>query len=396
MQQAVLGGVQDHLVEALVHKASEHSCLYLGDLGDRIILRLLDARRRLAKLLSRLTLVPNLWLSFNGVVRGNTMHRGVLVPVLQAALPTLTNLLGLDLSCNNLGYLGGKGLDALGQKGADNREYMHRMVGAMASITTNLRKLDLSGNSIGTMGMQALGLASFTKLRDLKLSGNLLGGVGEIGGVGGVAPGARILAEALPPMARLRSLHLNHNQLGEDAMRLLAPALASLKHLWHLNLKNNQLKAEGVAMLQGVLPSLPALRELDLRQNQLGAGVPLVARAIPFMTDLTVLRLSFNDFGADGLQALSEPLLLLTKIRELHLDAPDSPTLVNWEVAVGLDIQDYVLQRGWRVTLRVVWHTWKVRRRQVAFAMGAEERLGEYSIVRCLDAEMVRMVSRQQ
>ena len=356
----------DHLVATLVNKATQE-----GDL--RLIgptqggFPLLEGGYVLEKVLSQLTHLKNIGVSLQRVTRTQTVYEQLdvncLVNVLHATLPTLTNIHSLRLQSNNIGY------DAA------------KTVGVALSSCTKLLHLDLSNNQLGTMGVQALGLASFPHLRDLCLDGNQL-----------QAPAARLLAEALPGMTRLFSLSLTDNQLGVDGIRLLAPALTSMNGLVVVRLKRNQLMAEGVQVLQGVLPLVRNLRLLDLSENQLGAGASLVARALPFMSDIGTLRLSGNDFGAHGLQALAQPLLSLTRMTSLVMCAPDSPTHVDWQVAAGMQIPNNRLEAGWIQTLQVVWDVWMRHKRSVAFAMGLHGRLGQRTHVRCLDDELLHMV----
>jgi hypothetical protein len=351
------------MVESFVHDATVRKRLYIRGFEDGL-LRLFELGPLLCleEVISRLGGVRKLSVRLCGVTQTEE-DCDDLIDVLQATLPTLTNLTALELTQNNL------------------RVEQTQRLGGVVSFSTKLLKLELSRNRIETTGVQAMGLASLVNLWDLSLDGNQLD-----------TAAAGVLAEALPSLTRLVYLRLKDNQLGVDGMKLLAPALPPLQNLRSFNLRNNQLTGEGVQALQGYLPLLPNLRLLNLSENRLGEQVELLAGALPFMSKITHLFLWKNHFGPHGVRVLAKPLLLtdLTSVKMGYPGSPDSPSDVDWQLLVeGLDIPNHHLERGWNATLEFAREH---RSRLVAIVMGKHKRLGARSYLHRLEEELLRVI----
>lgn len=195
---------------------------------------------------------------------------------LGAALACLPRLQHLELSSQPLGPRGTAAL-SLG-----------------LSTLTALESLRLADAGIGTGALAlAPAMALLTCLLDLDLSGGAL-----------YAPTTmHALSQALPRLARLRTLNLARNAMPPAAAAALAAALPHLPHLTALDLSFNSLRVEGLQALAFAFAAMPSLRELLLANCEGHGGGAVVAallRACKATTPLARLDVSGNCFGRAG------------------------------------------------------------------------------------------------
>jgi uncharacterized protein (TIGR02996 family) len=127
-------------------------------------------------------------------------------------------------------------------------------------------------------------------------------------------------ALALPQMARIRALTVNHKDppagFGDAVAEAIAvaPSLVSLRtlHLYRLNLK-----AQGAAAIAGC-PALATLEELSLHANPLGSKGAVALAASPHLRRLRLLNLEVCDIGPGGAKALAGSPVLAS-VRQLKL-----------------------------------------------------------------------------
>jgi uncharacterized protein (TIGR02996 family) len=233
--------------------------------------------------------------------------------VAMAALPQLSGVRELDLSCNDIGAAGVAALVArpdLGHLrvldlGCNNLRNEGAKALASSKSLTGLSELYLNGNRMGAEGLAAVaGWPCLAQVTALRLYGNYFG-----------PEGIAALA-ASPHLGNLTQLHLTADDNGARAPQLGpyqigpkgAAALAAstrLPRLAILNLSHNAIGPEGARAL-AASRTLTALVELDLSQNGLGdAGAVALAKSRR-MARLTHLDLRFNQIGDCGAKALAE------------------------------------------------------------------------------------------
>ena len=247
----------------------------------------------------------------------NVLNKRASIKVLNLALNKINetmelsfpnSLQSLDLSVNNIGGEGAKGLNLPTVLQFLNLSYsLIDTKGAKGlNLPARLQSLDLSLNSIGDEGAKVLQLPA--SLTDLDLSVNNIGDEG---------------AQRLQFPSMLRNLNLSKNNIGaEGAKGLQLPSMLTFLDLYQnnmgaagvsglqlppslksLSLGNNNIGAEGAKELQ--LPS--TLQSLDLSLNSIGDEG---AKMLQLPASLTDLDLTDNDIGAEGAKGLQLPLLL--------------------------------------------------------------------------------------
>ena len=234
----------------------------------------------LAPAIESLTSLQHLDISHAGLDYGAGIQQPI--PSDFLGLKSLSNLLSLNLSGNNLGAGGASQLaqaithcsklthlnlsgDSLSDVG------IAIMAPAAVKSVPLLQHLNLSGNKLGRRGATKLApaLHSMSKTLDsLDLSNNF-GWLGEE-----ETEGIVILAPAIRALASLRSLSLRCTGLGVKEVAVLEPTLAALKHcirLQQLDLSGNGLEAEALvsSVIPALLPGLTTLQRLKLCNNGL-------------------------------------------------------------------------------------------------------------------------------
>ncbi|MBX2802420.1 MAG: hypothetical protein KTR31_32370 [Myxococcales bacterium] len=182
----------------------------------------------------------------------------------------------------------------------------HARVLARAPSLRTLSRLTLTclASGIGADGLRWLVDASqLTSMTHLSVSG------------AGLGPD---MARALTPLElpALRSLHIDHDTLGESGVAALATT-ASLSQLSSLGIRNAEGGSDATARLV-TSPHLSSLRELSLAGNEIGDVVVEQLATAGASSVLTSLDLSHNDEITDrSLLALSSPQCrcALTEIR---------------------------------------------------------------------------------
>ena len=185
--------------------------------------------------------------------------------ILSEAMQNNTSLIRLDLTMNDIGDAGARGLG----KGLKN---------------TVLQTLFLADNNIADRGAQELGegLKNNFSLQVLGLSSNVIDDVGAQG-----------LSEGLKSNTVLQELYLDYNQIGDAGAQGLGEAI-----------KNNT-----------------ALQQLTIDFNQIGnVGAQGLGEAIKHNTVLQELSLSFNQIGDMGAEKLGEAIKNNIMLRQLFLE----------------------------------------------------------------------------
>ncbi|CAK0876893.1 unnamed protein product, partial [Prorocentrum cordatum] len=133
------------------------------------------------------------------------------------------------------------------------------------------------------------------------------------------------LAGCLRLCARLERLDLNNCNIGPPGAQALAKALPSMPGLQVLRLDTNGIGGigdDGAQALAKALPSMPRLQHLHLASNGIGDdGAQALAKALPSMPGLQHLRLASNGIGDDGAQALAKALPSMRGLQVLRLDS---------------------------------------------------------------------------
>jgi uncharacterized protein (TIGR02996 family) len=168
-----------------------------------------------------------------------------------------------------------------------------------------------------------------------------------------------------PSLARLKALHLNHCQAGDDgATTLASPHLSALE-----SLSVSGAGPAGVAALAGS-PNLTRLKSLYLNGSQAGDDGATALAGSPYLPALEILLLNDGGVGDPGATALARSDQL-TALRELYLGGnnpitgagaqavasstglPRLAELHLWETRVGeagaRALADFAEQRGLRV-----------------------------------------------
>lgn len=176
-------------------------------------------------------------------------------------------------------------------------------------VFSRLRALSLSG--FGDADAEPLAAARLPALRTLELPDGALS-----------AAGMRDLATAawLPGLSRLRVY--GHPSIDDDAIAPIAGV--DLPNLTELNLRDCNIGPGGAAALAGA--SLPALRELELgnwyrwweyggsRRNLIGPDGARAIAGAAWIGQIEILRLSHNEIGDDGAEALAAALTAATDV----------------------------------------------------------------------------------
>lgn len=189
---------------------------------------------------------------------------------------------------NTKGRLGLKWLNLdhnlIGQAGAT------ALTRALATHASDVTRVSLGHNNIGNDGAKAfrriLGAKGST-LTHLRLHSNNLGPVG--------AQHLGLALEANPP---LMQLDVSENDIGQVGFEQLARGLRANTNIKHLNLGYAFPGDNGIVALAGMLHQ--------------GASAGL--------SQLQVLQLAGNNFGAKGCQALGSLLVHSSELKELHID----------------------------------------------------------------------------
>ncbi|XP_051764038.1 NACHT, LRR and PYD domains-containing protein 12-like isoform X42 [Ctenopharyngodon idella] len=244
---------------------------------------------------------------------------------LASALRSNSLLRELDLTGN---IIGGGGLTLLSDGLKDPHCKLEKLwlfdcnitaegCAALASAlrsNSHLRELNLSGNIIGDGGLTLLsdGLKDpHCKLEKLRLEDCNI-----------TAEGCAALASALRSNSHLRELDLTDNIIGGGGLTLLSDGLKDPHcKLEKLRLEDCNITAEGCAALASALRSNSHLRELDLTDNIIGGG------GLTLLSDglkdphckLEKLRLSYCNITAEGCAALASALRSNSHLRELDL-----------------------------------------------------------------------------
>ncbi|XP_051763893.1 NACHT, LRR and PYD domains-containing protein 12-like isoform X27 [Ctenopharyngodon idella] len=244
---------------------------------------------------------------------------------LASALRSNSLLRELDLTGN---IIGGGGLTLLSDGLKDPHCKLEKLWLSQCNITdegcaalasalrsnSHLRELNLSGNIIGDGGLTLLsdGLKDpHCKLEKLRLEDCNI-----------TAEGCAALASALRSNSHLRELDLTDNIIGGGGLTLLSDGLKDPHcKLEKLRLEDCNITAEGCAALASALRSNSHLRELDLTDNIIGGG------GLTLLSDglkdphckLEKLRLEDCNITAEGCAALASALRSNSHLRELDL-----------------------------------------------------------------------------
>ncbi|XP_069566140.1 NLR family CARD domain-containing protein 3-like [Brachyistius frenatus] len=178
-----------------------------------------------------------------------------------------------------------------------------KLTPAIISVISNLRELELSGNLLGGLLQHVLSVGlSGPKLKKLRLNRNL--NTTEI---------CEELVTALKSTSGyLRELELSSTNLKDSEMEILSTGLMSTNcTLEVLSLSHNRLTEKGCEMLTSALTSGPSsLKELDLSYNDLqDSGVMALCNALRSPhCGLKRLRLSLCKVTGDGCSSLASAL----------------------------------------------------------------------------------------
>ena len=190
------------------------------------------------------------------------------VTALAHSLQNVTQLSKLDLSKNPLGH----GIIELAKH---LRNVPH------------LEWLNMNNTQMGEKEVTALAysLQNVTQLSELDFSNNPLGhGISE-------------LAKHLLGVPRLKKLHLNDTQMGEEEVTAVGHSLQNVTRLSELYLSNNPL-GHGISELAKHLHSVSHLKDLSLADTQMGEEeVTALVRALVCLPKLIHLFLDRNPLG---------------------------------------------------------------------------------------------------
>ncbi|KAM6913353.1 NACHT, LRR and PYD domains-containing protein 3-like [Lycodopsis pacificus] len=206
------------------------------------------------------------------------------------------------------------------------------LIDGLLNSQCKLEALSLSGN-VGSQPVcenmaSAVKFKFISKLRELELSGNALGGsLCSLLSVGLDSPkleklrlnrnyGIRSICEELMTAftsnpCYLRELELSYTNFEDSEMKMLSTGLMSTNcSLEVLSLSHNRLTVEGCEQLASVLSSKSShLTELDLSYNDLqDSGVMALCTALKIPNRLKTLRLSSCKVTEDGCAALASAL----------------------------------------------------------------------------------------
>lgn len=135
-------------------------------------------------------------------------------------------------------------------------------------------------------------------------------------------PGMAALAEALKKNVNIQVINFNDNTITAKGAEALAEAFYAIEALRELNLGDCLLKDEGGQFLCDVLADChPDLEYLNLSGNEIGPEVGLaIANAMGHKENLHELILDCNQFGEDGVQAISQIMEDFGKLDVLSIE----------------------------------------------------------------------------
>lgn len=206
-----------------------------------------------------------------------------------AALPSLPALRCLDVSENLLGPAGlGALAGALrSMRALEELRQVRNQLGYFSidfaalvpalPLLTSLKKLDLSGNQmcdVDHVHALAGALRCMAELEELNLESNFFGNGGT----------TSLSVDALPFLSSLKTLVLGCNKIGDAGVGDLAAALSSpsAPPLARLDLSRNHISNVGATFLAAALPSMAHLRSLDMQHHfglQCGPGRDALIKA---------------------------------------------------------------------------------------------------------------------
>eukprot|EP01097_Dermamoeba_algensis_P000732 TRINITY_DN1260_c0_g1_i5.p1 TRINITY_DN1260_c0_g1~~TRINITY_DN1260_c0_g1_i5.p1 ORF type:complete len:165 (-),score=57.39 TRINITY_DN1260_c0_g1_i5:176-670(-) len=114
------------------------------------------------------------------------------------------------------------------------------------------------------------------------------------------------LAESLPNLPNLKSLHLNNNKLGDKGVKILLDALAAAPNVIPvLHLSQNRIGDAGAADIGAFLKSNKTAVSVHLANNDIGdAGAEAIASGLADNGTVEELDLTSNSIGNQGALAL--------------------------------------------------------------------------------------------
>ncbi|XP_042566156.1 leucine-rich repeat-containing protein 31 isoform X2 [Clupea harengus] len=192
-----------------------------------------------------------------------------------------------------------------------------KALGQALPLMTNLEDLDLSCNRIATGGVRELfsSLNAAHGLRSLTLH---MCGLEQ--------DDLCILGEALQFFPTLQRLDLSANKGASGGLAKMTKSLAQMTHLSGLDIHLCCLTEEDAIALVQVIPSLSALKELDVSSNKkIGDCLQSLLSVLPLPV---TRRLLLNNCGlsADSYQALGSAVPSLSQLERLN---------VSWSKSVG-------------------------------------------------------------
>lgn len=155
-----------------------------------------------------------------------------------------------------------------------------------------LRELNLSGNVIGSEGLLILAKATWA-LQHIDLHGTHLEG----------GPGGAAVAAFCTSCVELHSLRLNSNNLGEEGLKEMLKV--PLPHLSSLDIGYTDLTSAAGALLAQNAAQWPHLRELEIGGNPLKRGFEKLCKAKWPLEELYVSRTKLGVCKAKSLRAVS-------------------------------------------------------------------------------------------
>ena len=119
----------------------------------------------------------------------------------------------------------------------------------------------------------------------------------------------------------LKKMKLTKAHIGKAGVPHLAKILPLVPQIEVLKLGDNEIGSEGAEVLGEALCNCKKLKTLELSDNDLrGKGMQNLAEAFACFTDLEKLTLDKNNLGATGARSLSLCLRKVSRLKELDLD----------------------------------------------------------------------------
>uniref|UniRef100_A0A7S0W5W3 Uncharacterized protein n=1 Tax=Hemiselmis tepida TaxID=464990 RepID=A0A7S0W5W3_9CRYP len=191
-----------------------------------------------------------------------------------------------------------------------------------------LETLNLANNGIGTKGVKRMAqVLSSGKLllQSLDLSSNKVSD-----------KAASLLGDALAHNSLLQTLHLDRNEITQEACIALSHGMLS-RSLSVLTLSVNGIRDGGAGALAKVLRRNTALTRLDLASNQIGdVGATQVANMLIHNSGINTLSLADNTVGDAGGVLLSNALLQNETLRSLNLRGNQLHDVTGSAMVAGL------------------------------------------------------------